>query len=262
MKYGVPSLKKFKFLVLAGDGINCERESGLAFESVGLDYDTLTVNKLTQNPKYLLNFDGLCLPGGFSFGDELGSGQVLALKLAHGLGNELKNFVERQSPIIGICNGFQVLTKLGLLPKPFQTRQVTLTFNNSENFINKWQTLTVEKDTKCHWLSSCRGSDIELPIRHGEGRIVLKDPSQYESMFQDGLIALRYAEKNPNGSYQAIAGLTDPTGTILGLMPHPEAAIKKSTSIDNFQDCSSDADGKQLFQNIKQYLEERQIESN
>lgn len=249
---------KAKFLVLAGDGINCEKETAHAFEAVHLQADIVHINKLLDNPKTLSEYQGMALPGGFSFGDELGSGQVLALKIKKGLYQEFYRFVEDDKPIIGICNGFQVLTRLGLLPNYKEERSLSLTHNTGATFIDKWVDLEAPSSV-CHWTKNLKR--IQLPVRHGEGRIVLKQGKEKEIndyINEKGLVALRYSE-DINGSHEKIAALTNESGTILGLMPHPEAYIYKGlkgkqSALEKFNDFG---DGYQLFHNISQYLKEK-----
>lgn len=218
---------KPKVLVLTGDGINCERDTARAFNLAGADAAIVHCNDLLENPSSLHKFQALAFPGGFSFGDDLGSGQVLSLKLSLQLGDELRVFVEARRPVIGICNGFQALTKLGLLPEPFGVRTMALARNSQGHFINKWVDLEVEKNSICIWTRDLGGESFPLPIRHGEGRVVFtkgEEEAVHRRLSQAGQIALRYGEE-VNGSFARIAGVCDPTGLVFGLMPHPEAAI-------------------------------------
>lgn len=219
--------KKIQVLVLTGDGINCEEETALAFKEEGAETKIVHIADLIAAPELLQEAHILALPGGFSFGDELGSGQVLALKLKHALGAELKKFVEEKKLIIGICNGFQALVRLGLLPRPFTERTMSLTHNRQGHFIDRWVQLEVPR-SKCVWTTALQERDILLPIRHGEGRIVFAGDENaqqltYETIQAQGQVALRYSE-DVNGSFQRIAGVCDPEGRVFGLMPHPEAA--------------------------------------
>lgn len=219
--------KKIQVLVLTGDGINCEEETALAFKEEGAETKIVHIADLIAGPELLQEAHILALPGGFSFGDELGSGQVLALKLKHALGAELKKFVEEKKLIIGICNGFQALVRLGLLPRPFTERTMSLTHNRQGHFIDRWVQLEVPR-SKCVWTTALQERDILLPIRHGEGRIVFAGDENaqqltYETIQAQGQVALRYSE-DVNGSFQRIAGVCDPEGRVFGLMPHPEAA--------------------------------------
>ncbi|AUN97836.1 phosphoribosylformylglycinamidine synthase [Bacteriovorax stolpii] len=220
--------EQIKALILTGDGINCEAETALAFTELGAQAEIIHISDLIENKNKLKEAQILALPGGFSFGDEIGSGQILALKLKYALGEELKTFVEEKKLVIGICNGFQALVRLGLLPKPFSKRTMTLTHNRQGHFINRWVDLDVPV-SECVWTSELRGEKISLPIRHGEGRIVFKGNEEeqratYKTLSSNGQIALSY-RSDVNGSFAEIAGVCDPSGLIFGLMPHPEAAI-------------------------------------
>lgn len=207
-----------KVLILTGDGVNCEKETARAFSMAHASSTILHINELeSKGPQFLEDFQILALPGGFSFGDELGSGKIFSLKLKSYLGEGIKEFVKKKKPVIGICNGFQVLTKLGLLS---DEGVVGLAQNESGHFMNKWSTLKVESK-HCIWLKDCE--ELHLPIRHGEGRLKIRDEASAKNLH----IALKYQE-NPNGSDQDIAALTDASGLVLGLMPHPEAAIKEA----------------------------------
>ena len=221
---------KVPVLVLTGDGINCERETALAFTLAGATPTIIHINDLLAAPKRLGEFAALALPGGFSFGDDLGSGQILALKLKTALGDALRDFVAKERPIIGICNGFQALTKLGLLPRPFSARVMAIAHNSGGHFLDRWVGLDVDEKSPCIWTQGLGATeDLILPIRHGEGRVVFspEDPEKIHSeLARSGQIPLRYRD-DVNGSYGRIAGVCDPSGLIFGLMPHPEAAISK-----------------------------------
>ena len=214
-------------LVLTGDGINCEEETALAFREKGINAEIIHISDLIETPSKLENAHILALPGGFSFGDEIGSGQILALKLKYALGPELKKFIDDKKIVIGICNGFQALVRLGSLPKPFDPRVMTLTHNRQGHFINRWVDLDVPA-SQCVWTKDLQSKKISLPIRHGEGKIVFKGTEEdqkkiYNTLSTQGQIALNYSD-DINGSYAQIAGICDPTGRVFGLMPHPEAA--------------------------------------
>ena len=237
-------------MILCGDGINCERETAAAFQAA--DFVTITkhVNDLVARPGSLVEAQALALPGGFSFGDELGSGQVLAAKLRQAAGAELAGFVTSGKPVIGICNGFQALVKLGLLPWPEQASGVALAHNSSGQFINRW--VEVEfPDSVCVWTRNLPAT--MFPVRHGEGRIFAADSSAVLSRLGERRqIALRYRE-DFNGSLDRIAGLCDPSGVVLGLMPHPEAAVADWLHPSRV---SGSARGLELFKNARRYLDE------
>ena len=245
------------FIVMAGDGINCERETAAALKLAGGESKIVHINDLLENPGMLETAEGLAIPGGFSFGDELGSGQILALKIRHKLGAAFFNMVEKKKPVIGICNGFQVLVKLGLLPFPAETeRRVALAANESGKFIDRWVSLDVNPKSICLWTKDLPLSSLELPIRHGEGRIVFsagEEEDIYQTLVKQGQIPLTYIA-DVNGSYERIAALTDPSGVVLGLMPHPEAFISQMTYRSSRQDATTKGDGLFIFENIVKYL--------
>jgi len=245
------------FLVIAGDGINCEKETAAALRLAGGKAEILHMNDLAAAPEKMAQYDGLAVPGGFSFGDELGSGQIMALKMRHKLGDALHTFVTAQKPVIGICNGFQILVKLGLLPFPDQTeRCLALAPNSHGSFTDKWAGMTVQK-THSPWLKNLEGRTIALPMRHGEGRIVLKDPGLLATLQKNGQAPLVYTE-DVNGSAGRIAALTDPGGMILGMMPHPEAFVSQHTYRQPGR--KGRGDGLLIFENMIQYLKGQETE--
>ena len=221
-----------RVLVLAGDGINCERETAGAFVAAGAAPKIATLNQIAQNPARYREVQVVAFPGGFSFGDELGSGRILALKIKYLLGEWLDNIASRDQLAIGICNGFQALVQLGLLPEMGAERSVTLSFNTSAEgmprpFINRWVKLQVVP-SPCVWTRNCP-AQLSLPIRHGEGRVqflVNRERALFEQLRLRQQIPLYYRD-NINGSEQNIAGLCDRSGRIFGLMPHPEAATDR-----------------------------------
>lgn len=244
-----------EFMILSGDGINCERETRLAFEEASAKGTIVHINDLLANPSILRRVQGMAIPGGFSFGDELGSGQVLALKIKHELYQEFFNFVDSRRPIIGICNGFQVLAKLGLLPCHKESRSLALAPNLSGRFTDHWVDIEVVSESVCVWTSDMP-STISLPVRHGEGRVMFPigmEDQVLRKLESKGQIPLRYRE-DLNGSYGRIAGLCDPSGTILGLMPHPEAALFSATAPIHHRNFETPTVGMALFKNVVNYL--------
>jgi phosphoribosylformylglycinamidine synthase subunit PurQ / glutaminase len=213
-----------KALVLTGDGINCEEETAFALTQAGAQGEILHINALIEAPERLKSYQILALPGGFSFGDEVSSGKILALKLRHSLGDVLNEYIENpEHLVIGVCNGFQALVKLGVLPRTDQhAQQITLTQNRQKRFINRWVSLQAPQGNLFF-----DGLDrLMLPIRHGEGRLVV--PMGEEGAMESALqphIALTYTE-DVNGSFLQIAGLINEKGNVLGLMPHPEAFVR------------------------------------
>lgn len=248
-------LHKPLFLVLSGDGINCERETASAFVHAGGDARILHINDLLAAPEKLAAYDGMAIPGGFSFGDELGSGQIMALKIRHKLGDAFARLVEKQKPVIGICNGFQVLVKLGLLPFPdAQKRLCALAPNAHGGFVDRWVTLLPQSGSRCIWTAGIENA-IRLPARHGEGRIVFAEGQAEElhrKLQQNGQIPFCY-ETDINGSYARIAALCDPTGYVLGLMPHPEAFMHAECAPN--RQTQQPGDGFILFDNIIRHLQ-------
>ncbi|MCB1134908.1 MAG: phosphoribosylformylglycinamidine synthase subunit PurQ, partial [Chlamydiia bacterium] len=214
-------------LIVTGFGINCEREMSLASRMAGAHSTFIHAKALLGNPAVVMEYDHIYFPGGFSFADELGAGQALANKMrfsvAHGqesLKERLLNFVQSGGCILGVCNGFQLLIKLGLLGEG----KVSLTFNDSDKFENRWAWHTVCA-SPCIWTEGV--GTIALPLRHGEGKIVCSSEAVRSALFAEGRVALQYCTPdgdptqdyphNPNGSEDAIAGLCDATGRILGL---------------------------------------------
>lgn len=205
-----------KALVVCGDGINCERETAEAFRLAGFQPEIRHLNDLIADK---ITTDGLSksyaavgFPGGFSFGDDLGSGRVLALKIRHGLAWDLASFAKRGGLVIGICNGFQALIRSGVFGM-----HLSITQNAGGRFQNRWVRLRPQ-GTASVWLKGI--ADFELPIRHGEGRLVRRPEAT------EALPTCLVYERNPNGSEGSSAGLTDVTGRIFGLMPHPEAFVR------------------------------------
>jgi len=224
-----------KALILRTAGTNCDLETQHAFETAGATPERVHVNRLIENPKLVDGFQILCIPGGFSYGDDLGAGRVLASQIVVHLRDRLHAFLERGNLALGICNGFQVLVKTGLLPGPVSNgkepfaQTVTVTYNDSGRFEDRWVHLRADSD---HCVFLDKGETIALPIAHGEGKVIPLDESHRKELSKLGRVALRYVGPdgqdkpgypwNPNGSLGDIAGLTDATGRVLGLMPHPE----------------------------------------
>lgn len=202
-------------IVVAGPGTNRDTDAVLALDLAGAEPSVVLAAELTARPEILDEARIVVLAGGFSYGDALGAGCMLALDLtaADGgrLGERLRSFVASGRPVVGICNGFQVLTRSGLLPG-------ALGHNAGGHFDCRWVTLTPEPGSRSIWTAGLV-DDVHCPIAHGEGRYVHPDP---DGLAAAGQVALRYSGGNPNGSVADIAGVGDPTGVVLGLMPHPE----------------------------------------
>lgn len=209
-------------LILRTAGTNCDRELCHAFELAGSRTRTVHLNELIENPGILDDVQIIGFPGGFSYGDDIAAGRIFANRIKHNLLEPLQAAVRRGTPIIGICNGFQVLVKLGLLPDPELARQsVTLADNHTGRFTDRWVGLEANAQSVCIWTKGL--TQLDLPIAHGEGRFVAESPQALDLLRHNRQIALRYRlDDNPNGSADSIAGICDPTGLVFGLMPHPE----------------------------------------
>ena len=226
-------------LVLTGYGLNCDYETDYALRIAGAESHRIHINELIwnkgENPLYSLDhYHILVFDGGFSWGDDHGAGVLLASKMKFNLGDEIQRFIEQGKLIMGICNGFQALVHMGLLPGidwNYNDRSVALTYNDSGNFIDTWVNLRINKDSPCIFT---KGLDqMELPVRHGEGKFYAP-PSVIEQLISNNQVVMQYANQNgepacgiypfnPNGSLVDIAGICDSSGRIFGLMPHPEA---------------------------------------
>lgn len=220
-------INKPKAIVLYGDGINCEAETTWALNLSGFDAQPMHTTELLENAAALFTSQLLALPGGFAFGDEIASGKVLAVKLKARLNEALHSYVDQGRLIVGICNGFQVLVQMGFLPHSESggARLVSLLKNSQGRFIDRWVKLKVSTEKESRFFRGL--SDIELPVRHGEGRLALEagNTSYAATQLIKQLGQLRY-EEDVNGSFDRIAALTNPTDTVLGIMPHPEAFVR------------------------------------
>jgi phosphoribosylformylglycinamidine synthase len=216
---------KPRVLILRAAGTNCDLETQHAFELAGAEAQRVHINRLIESPSLIDDFQILAIPGGFSYGDDIAAGKILASQLMLHLGEVLHRFVDAGKPVAGICNGFQVLVKTNLLPGPAAGRTgqtATLVHNHTGRFVDQWVTLDAPPG-KCVWTRSIKR--IEMPIAHGEGRFVPADDAVRKHLHDNGQIALVYAGENPNGSTDGIAGVCDATGLVFGLMPHPERHV-------------------------------------
>lgn len=228
-------MTKPKVCVLQADGINCDYELFYSFEKYGGKPEFVHINNLRSKAKKLNSFQILAIPGGFSYGDNVASGKILAVELVSYLKDEMQSFIENRGLIIGICNGFQALVRTGLLPfGNLGKTDATLAQNKSGHFECRWIKIITEK-SKCPFLP--KGLIAEVSVNHGEGNF-FADPDVINKVEKEKLVTFRYIDKdnkptkvypeNPNGSTNAIAGITDPTGRILGLMPHPEKFVENT----------------------------------
>jgi phosphoribosylformylglycinamidine synthase len=221
-------------LVLTGYGLNCDRETAYALEQAGAQAQRVHINALIDGSVALDTFQIMAFIGGFSWGDDHGAGVVQAVRLRTTIGDKLLDFIGQGKLVIGICNGFQCLVNLGLLPaidNDYTRRSVALTHNDCGNFRDDWVHLATDPASPCVFTRGMQS--FELPVRHGEGKF-FATPDLHEQLAASGQIVLRYATAdgkpaqgvfphNPNGSIDDIAGICDPTGRVFGLMPHPEA---------------------------------------
>ncbi|MGA2093506.1 MAG: phosphoribosylformylglycinamidine synthase I [Sedimentisphaerales bacterium] len=226
-------MENVKVIVLRAAGINCDLETQNAFELAGAQAERVHINRLIEEKNALDGFQILVIPGGFSYGDDVAAGKILANQIKHHLYEQVRKFIDKGSLVLGICNGFQVLVKVGILPFADAAGQpVTVTYNDSNKFEDRWVYLEPASD-RCIFIE--KGRRIYLPIAHGEGKVVTKDQPTLDKLQSENYIAFKYVDENgkeggfpvnPNGSVHSIAGFTDSTGRVLGLMPHPERHIR------------------------------------
>lgn len=222
-----------KTIILTGYGINCEEETAYAFELAGAQAEVVHINDLIDGYKSLNNYQILAFPGGFSYGDDTGSGNAFANRIKNHLCEEMEHFIQQDRLAIGICNGFQIMVNLGLLPAPeegYGKEQIALMHNDSARYLDRWVDLEIQNESP--WLKGIES--LSLPIAHGEGKFFASSDI-LRKLSKKKLVALMYAKgemceyqnlkANPNGSLKNIAGVTDESGRLLGLMPHPERAI-------------------------------------
>lgn len=226
-------------LVIRTAGTNCDAELVRAFDLAGAKTTLMHLDRLIADPAQLDAFDLVGFPGGFSYGDDVASGRIFAMRLRERLYPALRSAARRGCPMIGVCNGFQVLVQVGLLPGPRPgedwpadrppPQEVALAANQSGRFIDRWVRVEANAASPCVWtrglaerFSGAMADDLlRLPVAHGEGRFVPESPAVMQRLEENGQVALRYLD-DPNGSVGAVAGICDPSGRIFGLMPHPE----------------------------------------
>jgi phosphoribosylformylglycinamidine synthase len=229
-------------LILRAPGTNCDRETAFAFEMAGAKAEVMHINRLLESPDLFRRFQILCIPGGFSYGDDVAAGRILANQIQHHLDQEMVRFKDEGKLILGICNGFQVLIKSGVLldPDPQQGPQATLTWNDSGRYEDRWVRVGAAGNN-CVFLRGVEA--MYLPIAHAEGKFVARDSEVLSRLEAAGQLVLRYRPlpgtevaaggqvpfpDNPNGSLANVAGVCDQTGRVLGLMPHPERHIDRT----------------------------------
>lgn len=258
-------MAKPRILILRAPGSNCDAELHFAFELAGGDPEKVHINRLRENPKLLRTYEMLAIPGGFTYGDDVAAGKILATQLAHFLGDAIRQFRDSEKLILGVCNGFQVLLKSGVLlpPDPDEGPLATLTNNDPPGFQDRWIRLAATPGNKCPWL---KGIDqMYVPIAHGEGRFVCRHDWILKGLEQSGQVVLRYCDEggkpgpfpiNPNGSQGDVAGLCDATGRVLGIMPHPERHVLPTQHPQWTRlGLKAEGDGLKLFRNAVEFFD-------
>ncbi|MCM8790065.1 MAG: phosphoribosylformylglycinamidine synthase I [Candidatus Omnitrophica bacterium] len=270
-------MAKPKVCVLRAAGTNCDTETAFAFQKAGAEVESVHINRFISGERNLAEFQILAIPGGFTYGDDIAAGKILANELKTRLSDDIKKFIEEGRLIIGICNGFQILVKAGLLPgnENFQ-QEASLIINDSGKFEDRWvylrsQASSPQSQVKCVWIKGL-SEIIYLPVAHGEGKFVTKDKAVLERLKKNKQIVFQYCNEsgklagypyNPNGSTEHIAGICNDTGRILGLMPHPERHIKfqqhprwtgeRRKTRDGRRGTEDEGDGLQIFINGVEY---------
>jgi phosphoribosylformylglycinamidine synthase subunit PurQ / glutaminase len=251
-----------RVLILRAPGANCDGETQYAFELAGAVAERVHINRLRESPALLRNYQVLVVPGGFTYGDDVAAGKILANQLRHFLGDALREFRNAGKLILGICNGFQTLLKAGLLVAPDEDGPLlTLAHNSSGKFEDRWIHLQATPGS-CPFLIGYER--FTLPVAHGEGRIVSRESWILEGLRSAGQVVLRYVSAdgkapaypdNPNGSEADVAGLCDVSGRVLGLMPHPERhALPTQHPRWTRQGLAPEGEGLRLFRNAVQFF--------
>lgn len=246
--------------VLFAAGTNCDRETAHAFRKVGATVDRLHINELIPEPTRLDPYQILVIPGGFTYGDYIAAGRVLASELLATLKPSVEKFIRDGKLVFGICNGFQVLVKAGILPGLkglFEEPSVTLEFNDSNRFEDRWIYLAPSTGNVCVFTRGLQDA-IYLPVAHAEGKLVPRDREVLAALKKNGQVVFQYVDAsgnlagypdNPNGSVDNIAGICDPTGRIFGLMPHPERHVEPHHHPRWTRSPGTKPDGLAIFEN-------------
>jgi phosphoribosylformylglycinamidine synthase len=245
-------------------------ETEYALELAGAEAKRVHINRAIEDKALLEQYQILVIPGGFSYGDDVAAGKILANQIIHHLSEAIRKFIDDGKLVLGICNGFQVLVKTGILPgnsSGGRQEQVTITYNDSGKFEDRWVYLAPQTD-KCVFIEP--GRQIYLPVAHAEGKVVAKDDDTLQMLKSDGHVAFKYVDKdgnegaypvNPNGSMDSIAGLVDSTGRVMGLMPHPERYVRPTQHPHwtRLKD-KADSDGTTIFNNAVKYVQQNLIQ--
>jgi len=264
-----------KVIIPVGYGLNCEDETSHAFKKAGARVDKIFLMDLIKRPDLLEKYHILAMIGGFSFGDHIAAGKVLANIYRFKLGNDVQQFIDEGKLIFGECNGFQTLVKAGFLPRferNYGTQYVTLTYNDSGVYEDRWVRLKVNPKAKCVFTKGL--DEIYLPVRHGEGKFIVGSKSDLQKLQQRNQIVLQYIDNeglatmnyphNPNGSVEAIAGICDSTGRVFGMMPHATAYLSSYnhphwTRLKIEDSMPDEGEGIQFFRNAVEYLKKNLI---
>jgi phosphoribosylformylglycinamidine synthase len=249
-----------KALILRAPGTNCDEETAHAFELAGAPSSRVHVNELLETPHLLAEYQILCFPGGFSYGDDVAAGRILGNQLRHHLGPALAQFRDDGKLVLGICNGFQILIKSGLLLPLDEAggALATLTWNESGRYLDRWVNLEVVSDKSPFFTGIAQ---MYLPVAHAEGKFVPRDAAALKQLETNGQLILRYAaDDNPNGATGNVAGICDATGRICGVMPHPERHLFR-TQHPRWTRTAGDAaadepgEGLRVFQNAVRFFD-------
>jgi phosphoribosylformylglycinamidine synthase len=249
-------------LILRAPGANCDLETQFAFEQAGAVADRIHINRLREQPKTLHRYQILVIPGGFTYGDDVAAGKILANQLSVFLGDALRKFRSAEKLVLGICNGFQALLKAGLLVPPDEEGPVaTLAHNTSGQLEDRWVHLQATPD-RCPFLQDYER--LFLPIAHGEGRFLCRESWMLQGLVQTKQVVLRYVDEagqpgpfpvNPNGSQGDVAGICDASGRVLGLMPHPERHVLPTQHPQwTKYGLAKEGDGLRLFRNAVRFF--------
>ena len=254
-----------KALILRTAGTNCDVESAFAAEKAGFMAERIHINRIALGEIKLDDYSFMFIPGGFSYGDDVAAGKIMALELNKRLEDALVQFEEKGKLVLGVCNGFQVLIKTGLIPfraKCPAEMRATLTDNDSGKFEDRWVHLNIEPETVCVFTRNMKPG-IQLPVANGEGKFLLKNSGDLKELEANGQVVLRYVSKNggepaypedPNGSMGHIAGVCNKKGTIFGLMPHPERFLHRTNHPRwTREDLPEEGDGVGFFTNAFKY---------